>query len=87
VRVYADLSPMGGELIPLRSACEITWRVTSRDGAQRRFEYPTRMVEGEITDSFLKIPQPSPQHLRGWELCGTEINRQRPQRSKYAAHG
>ncbi len=49
VRAYADIVPLGGSVQPLRGADSITWTVRFRNGATKRFNYPTRTtLEGSV---------------------------------------
>ncbi len=48
-RHYADFSPLGGSVIPLRGTDSIMWTIKFRDGATKRFKFPIRTTpEGSI---------------------------------------
>lgn len=63
VRAYADIVPMGGKVVPLRTSDSITWTIQFRNGNVKRFKYPIRTtVEGSI-DPYADKPEANPAHL------------------------
>ena len=49
VRAYADIVPMGGQVIPLRGSDSIMWTIKFRNGNVKRFKFPIRTTpEGSI---------------------------------------
>lgn len=49
VRGYAEFTPLGASVIPLRGSDSIMWTVKFRNGNIKRFKFPIRTVpEGEV---------------------------------------
>jgi adenylylsulfate reductase subunit B len=49
VRHYADVVPLGASVQPLRGSDSIMWTIRFRNGAIKRFKFPTRTTaEGSI---------------------------------------
>ncbi|NCO57249.1 MAG: adenylyl-sulfate reductase subunit beta [Nitrospirae bacterium CG18_big_fil_WC_8_21_14_2_50_70_55] len=48
-RAYADIVPLGGQVIPMRSSDSIMWTIKFRNGDTKRFKFPIRTTaEGSI---------------------------------------
>ena len=58
VRAYADIVPMGGKVIPLRSSDSIMWTVQFRNGNLKRFKFPTRTTAEGSIDPYKGKPIP-----------------------------
>jgi len=49
VRGYADFTPLGANVVPLRGSDDIMWTVSFRGGTVKRFKFPIRTVaEGNV---------------------------------------
>ncbi|MCF8089351.1 MAG: adenylyl-sulfate reductase subunit beta [Desulfotignum sp.] len=49
VRGYADFTPLGANVVPLRGSNDIMWTVSFRGGTIKRFKFPIRTVaEGNV---------------------------------------
>ena len=60
VRGYADFTPLGASVVPMKSSDAILWTVKFRDGKIKRFKFPVRTT-----------PEGSAKPDGGWET-GTE---------------
>ena len=70
VRGYADFTPLGGAIIPMRGTDSIMWTVQFRDGRIKRFKFPIRTKpEGSVVP-FVDMPPADAAALRKPELCG-----------------
>ena len=50
IRGYADFTPLGANVVPLRGSDDIMWTVNFRGGTIKRFKFPIRTVaEGEVS--------------------------------------
>jgi len=57
-RSYADVTPLGGVVQPLRGADTIIWTIKFRNGRMKRFQFPIRtMAEGSV-DPYAGTPVP-----------------------------
>ena len=59
VRGYADFVPMGGSVVPMRTADSIMWTVKFRNGLVKRFKFPVRTTpegKAEPTGGFVTQP-------------------------------
>jgi len=70
VRGYADLVPLGGTLTPHRGADTISWTVTFRSGATKRFEYAIRTTPWGSIEPHRGLPHPRAEDLNRPGLCG-----------------
>ena len=49
VRGYADFTPLGASVVPMRGSDDIMWTVKFRSGTIKRFKFPIRSVpEGSV---------------------------------------
>ena len=58
VRAYADVVPMGGACIPLRTDQAIMWTIKFRDGEVKRFKFPVRTTAVGSIDPYGNKPAP-----------------------------
>jgi len=70
IRGYGDIVPLGARLTPQRGADSITWTVTFRDGATRRFEYAIRTTPWGSIEPYKGLPAPNAEDVKRPGLCG-----------------
>jgi adenylylsulfate reductase subunit B len=70
VRGYADFTPLGASITPLRGSDSIMWTVQFRDGRIKRFKFPIRTKpEGSVVP-FVGMEEAKDAALRTQELAG-----------------
>jgi adenylylsulfate reductase subunit B len=57
VRAYADVVPMGGAVIPLRTDNAIMWTIKFRDGELKRFKFPIRTTPVGSIEPYAGKPE------------------------------
>ncbi|HDZ78851.1 MAG TPA: adenylyl-sulfate reductase subunit beta, partial [Gammaproteobacteria bacterium] len=57
-RSYADITPLGGMVQPLRGSDAIMWTIKFRNGNMKRFKFPIRTTAEGSTDPFAGLPEP-----------------------------
>ncbi len=75
VRAYADIVPMGGAVIPMRTDSAIMWTIKFRDGEVKRFKFPIRTTPVGSIDPYADKPEAG--DIRSEKLF-TEDERQLP---------
>ena len=57
-RAYADIVPLGGKVIPMRSSDSIMWTIKFRSGETKRFKFPIRTTAEGSIDPYGGLPDP-----------------------------
>jgi len=57
-RAYADIVPLGGQVIPMRSSDSIMWTIKFRSGETKRFKFPIRTTAEGSIDPYGGLPEP-----------------------------
>jgi len=57
-RAYADIVPLGGKVIPMRSSDSIMWTIKFRNGETKRFKFPIRTTAEGSIDPYGGLPEP-----------------------------
>ena len=56
-RSYADVTPLGGMVQPVRGSDSIVWNIKFRNGNKKRFEFPIRTIAEDAIDPYSGTPQ------------------------------
>ena len=56
-RSYADVTPLGGMVQPVRGTDAIVWNIKFRNGNKKRFEFPIRTIAEGSIDPYTGTPQ------------------------------
>lgn len=57
-RSYADVTPLGGIVQPLRGSDGIVWTIKFRNGNMKRFKFPVRTTAEGSIDPYAGTPEP-----------------------------
>ena len=55
-RSYADVTPLGGMVQPVRGSDSIVWNIKFRNGNKKRFEFPIRTIAEDSIDPYTGTP-------------------------------
>ncbi|MEO5366187.1 MAG: adenylyl-sulfate reductase subunit beta [Magnetococcus sp. WYHC-3] len=72
VRAYADIVPMGGQVVPLRGSDSIMWTIKFRNGNVKRFKFPIRTTAEGSIDPYAGKPKADMSRLNDQSLFNTE---------------
>ena len=70
MRGYADVTPMGASVTPLRGTDAIIWTVKFRNGQLKRFKFPIRTTPWGTIEPFDGMADPSAAQLKDPLLAG-----------------
>ena len=62
-RSYADVTPLGGMVQPLRGSDSIIWTITFRNGNMKRFKFPVRTTAEGSIEPYAGTPEPDDAEL------------------------
>lgn len=70
IRGYADFTPMGAEVAPLKGTEDIMWTVKYRDKRIKRFKFPIRTTPEGSIKPFAGLPEAKKEELKNPLLAG-----------------